>query len=210
VSQVLASKSDYLSLGELEKLLLNKEFDKLKSGEAISSIIDRERIFADLRKNGGLKKFLDNYQSTRLDVVSLAEARETVLNAPTSTHFDEKLQTQMRQLLDFVEDQLRMIPHSRREGMKLGDFLARHPYISGGAGNHASLEQFLSGILKNKLEQVVGQQIDVNAAEFIDWEYGTVKTNPLIHEQEDARIQSALSQGKGYNAEGTADIILDS
>lgn len=131
---------------------------------------------------------MDNYQSTRLDVVSLAEARETVLNAPTSTHFDEKLQTQMRQLLDFVEDQLRMIPHSRREGMKLGDFLARHPYISGGAGNHASLEQFLSGILKNKLEQVVGQQIDINAAEFIDWEYGTVKTNPLIHEQEDARI----------------------
>ena len=61
VSQVLYSKSDNLSLSELEKLLLNKEYDKLKSGEAIASIIDRERIFTDLRKNGGLKKFLDNY-----------------------------------------------------------------------------------------------------------------------------------------------------
>ena len=142
--------------------------------------------------------------------MSLTEARETVLNAPTSTHFDEKLQGQMRQVLDFVEDQLRMVPHSRRETMKLGDFLARHPYLSGGAGNHASLEQFLSGILKNKLEEVVGQQIDINAAEFIDWEYGTVKTNPLIHQQEDARVQTALSQGKGYNPEGTTDAILDS
>lgn len=74
-------------------MLVNKEFDKLKSGESIANIIDRERIFADLRKNSGLKKFLDNYQNTRLDVVSLTEARETVLNAPTSTHFDEKLQS---------------------------------------------------------------------------------------------------------------------
>ena len=54
--------------------------------------MDKDRIFADLRKNGGLKKFLDSYQTTRLDVVSLAEARETVTNAATSTLFDEKLQ----------------------------------------------------------------------------------------------------------------------
>jgi hypothetical protein len=99
----------------------------------------------------------------------------------------------MRQVLDFVEDQLRMIPHARREGMKLGDFLSRHPYVSGGAGNQASLEQYLSSILKNKLEEVIGSQIDVNAAEFIDWEYGSVKTNPVIHQQEDARVQAALA-----------------
>lgn len=86
-----------------------------------------------------------------------------------------------------------MIPHARREGMKLGDFLARHPYVSGGAGNQASLELYLSSILKNKLEEVIGSQIDVNAAEFIDWEYGSVKTNPVIHQQEDARVQAALA-----------------
>lgn len=89
-------------------------------------------------------------------MVSLSEARETVLNAPTSTHFDEKLQQQMRIVLDFVEDQLRLVPHARREAMTLGDFLARHPYTSSGASNNAQLEQFLSGILKNKLESVIG------------------------------------------------------
>jgi hypothetical protein len=41
--------------------------------------------------------------------------------------------------------------------MNLGEFLTRHPYISGGASNNAALEQFLSGILKNKLETVIGQ-----------------------------------------------------
>jgi len=50
----------------------------------------------------------------------------------------------------------------------------------------------LSGILKNKLENIIGEQIDVNAADFIDWEYATVKTNPAIHAQEDARIQAAI------------------
>ena len=94
----------------------------------------------------------------------------------------------MRSVLDFVEDQLKLVPHSRRESMNLGDFLTRHPYIAGGASNNASLEQFLSGILKNKLESVIGQQINIDAADFIDWEYASVKTNPGIHAQEDARI----------------------
>ncbi len=84
------------------------------------------------------------------------------------------------------------MPHSRREAMTLGDFMAKHPYISGGASNQPTLEQFLSGILKNKLENIIGEQIDVNAADFIDWEYATVKTNPAIHAQEDARIQAAI------------------
>ena len=89
---MLSSQSENLNLGELEKILSAKEFSKIRSGEAFSQIMDKDRIFADLRKNGGLKKFLDSYQTTRLDVVSLAEARETVTNAPTSTLFDEKLQ----------------------------------------------------------------------------------------------------------------------
>lgn len=61
VTQVLSSQSEYLNLSELEKILLSKEFNKLRSGEAFSQIIDRDRIFTDLRKNGGLKKFLDGY-----------------------------------------------------------------------------------------------------------------------------------------------------
>jgi hypothetical protein len=140
VEQVLASKSSYLSIAELEKMLSNKEYDKIRTSEGLTGLIDRERIFVDLRKNGGMKKFLDNYQNTRLDVVSLAEARETVANAPTSNNFDERLQSQLRHVLDFVDDQLKLVPHARREAMTLGEFLARHPYTAGGAGNNNNQE----------------------------------------------------------------------
>ena len=58
----------------------------------MSSIMDKERIFSDLRRQqGALQSILKNYQSIRLDVVSLAETRETLANAPTSSVFDERL-----------------------------------------------------------------------------------------------------------------------
>lgn len=54
--------------------------------------MDKERIFSDLRRQqGALQSILKNYQSIRLDVVSLAETRETLANAPTSSVFDERL-----------------------------------------------------------------------------------------------------------------------
>lgn len=95
----------------------------------------------------------------------------------------------MRHVLEFVDEQLKLIPHSRREGMNLGEFLARHPYTSGDSGNNNSQEQFLSKILKNKIEQVLGSSVDTNGADLIDWEYGSVRTNPMIHEQEDTRVK---------------------
>ena len=64
-------------------------------------------------------------------MVSLAEARETVAHAPTSSVFDERAQNQFKTVLDFVEDQLKYVPHSRREAMTLGDFINRHTYMNG-------------------------------------------------------------------------------
>jgi hypothetical protein len=87
--------SDYLNLHEMEKLLSTHDYEKLRTPGAVSqSLIDKQRLFTDLRKKSGNKqveKFIGNYLNTRLDVVSIAEARETVANAPTSTIFDEKL-----------------------------------------------------------------------------------------------------------------------
>ena len=66
-----------------------------------------------------------------MDVVSLAETRETVAHAPTSNVFDERALSQFKTVLDFVEDQLKFVPHSRREAMTLGDFVNRHTYLNG-------------------------------------------------------------------------------
>jgi hypothetical protein len=89
--------------------------------------------------------------------VSLAEARETVAHAPTSSVFDERAQSQFRTVLDFVEEQLKFVPHSRREAMTLGDFVNRHTYLNGGtssAGAHQ--EPFMAQILRNKISEVLG------------------------------------------------------
>ena len=78
----------------------------MRTPEGFSQIIDKDRIFHDLRKGGNkaLQNFYNNYLNTRLDVVSLAELRETVSVAPTSSVFDEKAQAQFRTVLDFVEE----------------------------------------------------------------------------------------------------------
>lgn len=70
-----------MDLQLLEEALLCKNYDSLRATGGISEILDKERIFADLRKgnNKALQTFLKNYMSTRLDVVSISEARETVL-----------------------------------------------------------------------------------------------------------------------------------
>lgn len=36
-----------------------------------------------------------------------------------------------------------------------------------------------------------------------------MKTNPLVHKVEDAKVKLALSEGKGYNKDGTVDAIID-
>ncbi len=93
-SRVLSSQSQYLNLSEFERLLQAKDYAKLRSTEGLTSVIDKDRMFQDLRRGGNkqLQNFMTNYLSTPLDVVSLAEARATVAHAPTSNTFDEKMQ----------------------------------------------------------------------------------------------------------------------
>ena len=143
----MKSTSDYVNLFELE--------NALKSGSKLTSttIIDRERLFTDLRTAQGAKKlqgFLASYLNTPLDVISLAEARETVANAPTSNLFDEKLQAQIKLVLDFAEESLKGVPNARREQITLGDYLQRHNYIAQ-SSNNAQTSPYLPDLLKRKL-----------------------------------------------------------
>jgi hypothetical protein len=106
----------------------------------------------------------------------------------------------MLSVLEFAEDVLKGVPHSRREQMTLGEFMDRHNYIGG----------HLNTVMSNKLKQVLGESIEGYAADVIDWEFGGVRTNPIVHMQEDAKIRHAASLGKGYSAEETASHVLES
>lgn len=158
-----------------------------------------------------LESLLKGHKQLRLDVVSLAEARETVANAATSASFDERLQSQMKLVLDFVQEQLKHVPHARREQMTLGEFLSRHTYLSGGTSlaSESGTERFLADVLQRKLKQVIGDSVEAGAADFVDWELANVRTNPGTHKKEDARVREAMKEGKGYNLEGTVEAQLD-
>lgn len=150
-------------------------------------------------------------------MVSLAEARETISQASTSSTFDEKLQNQVRMVLDFVQDSLKHVPHARREHMTLGQYLHRHGYVQGAAASAAdnATEQFLSDILRRKLEKVIGRAVDVNAADLVDWEAAGVRTNPGLHAQEEARVKASLRGETGtskgaYSPENTVEAMLES
>lgn len=57
---------------------------------------------------------------------------------------------------------------------------------------------------------MLGQSLDLKGVDYVDWEFGGMRTNPMTHAQEDARIQQTLADGKGYNPEATSDAIIES
>ena len=77
IKQIIESHNEYLDLTRLEEMLLKKQYDKIKA----INVIDRERLIKDVQSGKLMKKFMDNYLQTKMDVVSLAEARETIANA---------------------------------------------------------------------------------------------------------------------------------
>lgn len=204
VEQALSSTSEYVNLRELEK--------SLEAGAKISpsQIIDKDRLFADLRTAQGPKKiqsFLHNYLSTPMDVISIAHAKETVANAPTSNLFDEKLQSQIKLVLDFAEDSLKGVPHARREKITLGEYLQRHNYISQSHSNPAA-SPFLPDLLKRRLQQLVGETIDTDNS-VIDWEFANARTSPEVHATQDEAVLRSLKEGKGLNSEGVVETFLN-
>lgn len=136
-----------------------------------------------------LSSLIKEHKNIRLDVVSLAEARETIALASTSSVFDERLQNQMKIVLDFVQDQLKHVPNARREHMTLGDFIQRHSYLGGTqVATETGTESFLADVLQRKISQIIGNSVDTSAADMIDWELAGVRTNPGTHQKEDDRI----------------------
>jgi|LauGreDrversion4_2_1035121.scaffolds.fasta_scaffold67638_6 hypothetical protein len=93
VQEIINSSSKYVNYAELEKILLSKDYEKLRSSSDLNTFIDKERIFSDIRRNQSmLSSLIKEHKNIRLDVVSLAEARETIALASTSSVFDERLQ----------------------------------------------------------------------------------------------------------------------
>lgn len=77
-------------------------------------------------------------------------------------------------MLDHVSEQMSHVSNDRRSQLTLGEFLARHHYLSG-----SSLRKYSSDVLKSQIERVIGgisSQDDAAAA--IDWQLAGVQSHP--------------------------------
>jgi len=66
----------------------------------------------------------------QLDVVSLAEAKTMIESEESNRHFEPKLRSQIKMVLDYVGTQLRYVPHDRRKEISLGEFMNRHHHLN--------------------------------------------------------------------------------
>ncbi len=73
-------------------------------------------MLADIKngKNTKAEKFLKDYDKLTLDVISLAEARESIDNSKNLPNLDQQLRSQILTVLDFVSDSLAYMSPTRR------------------------------------------------------------------------------------------------
>jgi hypothetical protein len=73
-------------------------------------------LLADIKngKNTKAEKFLKDYDKLTLDVISLAEARESIDNSKNLPNLDQQLRSQILTVLDFVSDSLAYMSPTRR------------------------------------------------------------------------------------------------
>lgn len=105
--------------------------------------INRKKLFSDVHKGNVLQDFLTKYKDTKLDVVSIAEAKALVQQAKNS-NYDDSLISQISSVLDHVDDQMKYVSHDRRQQISLGEFMSRNHYLNANSFRHYSSE-----LLKN-------------------------------------------------------------
>ena len=74
---------------------------------------------------------MTQYKDSRVDVVSIAEIKGMLQAAVPTKNVDHQLLSQIRSVIDHVDDQLQYVSHDRRQEITLGEFMTRHYYLNG-------------------------------------------------------------------------------
>ena len=78
LQEILDSNNKYLDLQRVQQLLLQKNYNQLLKNGGITNLIRKDMLRKDLASKDLFNKLMQSYQSIKTDVVSLAQARETV------------------------------------------------------------------------------------------------------------------------------------
>jgi len=124
---------------------------------------------------------MSKYQDVKLDVVSLGEVKHMLDAAIPNDNTDVGLLSQIKVVLDHVDDQLLYVGNDRRKQISLGDFMSRHHYLNG-----SSLRQYSNDLLKGQIEKAMGKSEQDSAS--IDWKMSGIQTHPASHVSGDSNI----------------------
>lgn len=117
----------------------------------------------DVQSGETLAEFMKRYNDSSIDVLSLAQLRHMIKQP--SNGFDASQLANINAVLDHVSEQMSHVSNDRRSQLTLGEFLARHHYLSG-----SSLRRYSSDVLKSQIERVIGGiSSQDHAAAAIDW-----------------------------------------
>lgn len=141
---------------------------------------------------------LDQFASSKLDVLSLAQIKQVLSSQKKGAKSDELL------VIDHIADQLQYVANSRREELTLGEFLERHHHLSGGA-----LAKYSANMLKSQIEKRLGEVTGESAA-VIDSQLGGVISHPAASAtQADEHLVNAAYELESDHVAPSGQVTVD-
>ena len=129
---------------------------------------------------------MTQYKDSKVDVVSIAEIQSMLEAAVPTKNVDNQLLSQIKSVIEHVDDQLQYVSHDRRQEITLGEFMTRHHYLNG-----TSLREYSNELLKGQIEKALGRaESTEDSAAAVDWNLSGVLTHPASH-AEDLLVKSS-------------------
>lgn len=123
---------------------------------------------------------MTQYKDSKVDVVSIAEIQSMLEAAVPTKNVDNQLLSQIKSVIEHVDDQLQYVSHDRRQEITLGEFMTRHHYLNG-----TSLREYSNELLKGQIEKALGRaESTEDSAAAVDWNLSGVLTHPASHAED--------------------------
>lgn len=144
------------------------------------NFINKNLLLKDVQQGKALEEFMTQYKDSKVDVISVAEIRSMLEAAVPTQDVDTQLLSQIKSVIEHVDEQLQYVSHERRQEITLGEFMTRHHYLNG-----TSLREYSNELLRGQIEQALGRaESTEDSAAAVDWNMNGVLTHPASHAED--------------------------
>jgi septin family protein len=89
-------------------------------------------LIKDLQDGKMIENLMKNYLDIKLDVISIAQAKEIVHNTNGNEFITQRVKQQIKSVLEYANESMKHISNDRRKEITLGDYLKRHQFMNTG------------------------------------------------------------------------------